>query len=140
MNANDPARLTTGGPGFATKTRRVGGQLHGQGLRENLVPVDIRHRHLGRRNHPQVIGRHVVHVFLHLRKLTRTDHRSRIHDKRRRHLGIAMIARVDIEHKIDQGTLQPGTGTGVQREARAGDLCPTVKVDKPQLRRDFPVR
>ena len=54
--------------------------------------------------------------------------------------GVAVLARVEVEHEGDQGALQPGARSEVDREAGAGDLGAALEVKDAECRPQVPVR
>jgi len=72
---------------------------------EYLLAVKIGDRHLGGRDQKEIVGR-PIHVIFQLRELPGTEERFAPHQKGGGHLGMAMLQRVDIQEKIDQGALQ----------------------------------
>ena len=50
-----------------------------------------------------------------------------------------MLARVQIEHEIDERAREPRTGAEQQREARAGDLRRALEVEDAECRPEVPV-
>jgi hypothetical protein len=62
------------------------------------------------------------HVGLELRQLRRADERSRIDDVGRVALGVAVLARVRVEHQLRKRAVQPREITAQHREAGARQL------------------
>jgi hypothetical protein len=50
-----------------------------------------------------------------------------------------MFLGVQIEHKIDQGPFEPGTGIHVESEARTGNFGGAGEIKNPKLFTDVPV-
>ena len=50
-----------------------------------------------------------------------------------------MLFGVDVQHEVDQGALEPGTGAGVDRPAGARDLGAALQVEHSQRLGDFPM-
>ena len=48
-------------------------------------------------------------------------------------LGVAVLARVEVEQEIDQRALQPRAGPGVEREGAAADLRGALEVEQSEL-------
>ena len=59
--------------------------------------------------------------------------------KRREDLPVAVLARVHVQHEIDEGALQPGPCAEVEREAGAGDLGGALEIQDAEARADVPV-
>ena len=59
-------------------------------------------------------------VVRELRQLRRAEHRLVAHQERRRHLRVAVLARVQVEHELPERPLQPGELALEHHEARAG--------------------
>ena len=65
-------------------------------------------------------------------KLARAGHRLARDHERRDHLGVAVLARVQIQHELDQRALQRRARSEIKREARAGDLAGALEVEDAQ--------
>ena len=51
-----------------------------------------------------------------------------------------MLARVQVEHEVDQRARQPGPSTEQDREPRAGHLRRPLEVENAERRTEIPVR
>src|SRR5207247_7859804 len=79
-------------------------------------------------------------IRLELRQVPRTDERRRVDKKWRLDLAVAVIARVEIEHEVDQRALEPCAGAAQHRETRAGHARRPLEVDDAKRRAQIPVR
>jgi hypothetical protein len=107
---------------------------------QDLVAVDVRDRHLCGGIQEQVVLADVVHVRFQLGQLPGAVQRGAPDDVRRRHLGVAVVAHVEVEHERDQRPLQPRAHAGEQQEARARDLRRPLEVQQAERRGQVPVR
>ena len=78
----------------------------------------------------------LVHVGLKLRKLRRADHAITPNYKRRTNLKIPMLARVQVEHELDQGTLQPRPGPGETDKSAATEFRCALQIKQLQSASD----
>ena len=81
--------------------------------------MKIRHRHLRSRRKKELIIFQTVHVGFELRQLRCSNHAITPDQKRRAHLFVTMLARVQIEHEVDQTSLQARPHTGKTNKAAA---------------------
>src|ERR1043166_1678035 len=96
--------------------------------------MKIRHRHFRRRRQEKLLFLEPVHVFLEFRQLTGADHRFASNQKRRAHFEIAVLARVEIEHELDERSLEAGTSAGKTNKTAAAQLRSALQIKKLQLR------
>ena len=61
------------------------------------------------------------------------------HSERRQHFGIAVLARMHVEHEVDEGALQFGAHVPIEREARAGNFGGAFQVEDAQVLAQVPV-
>ena len=109
---------------------------------QHFVAVKVGDRNFGGRNQPQIffaVG-HAEEVGSKFRQLSGAIHGLGIHQVRRQHLGVAVLAGVQIEHEIGQRPLQPRSQVPVHREARAGKLGGAFEIEHAQRFTQFPVR
>ena len=129
MHANHASRVLAVAPRFRPEARRMRRHLQRQLFRrQDLVAHQVGQRNLGRRNqvHPGVVGcataRHPEQVVLELGQLSRPGHRRRVHDVGHVAFGVAVLARMRVEHELRERTMQPRDGAAQRVEARAGKL------------------
>ncbi len=79
-------------------------------------------------------------VGFELRQLPGAVHGVGIDQERRQHLGVAMLAGVQVEHEVHQRALQPRAQVPIDGEARAGQLGGALQVEDAQLLAQLPVR
>ena len=86
--------------------------------------MEIRQRHFGGRHEIQVpVAGDLEEVLLELRQVPGAGERRRVHEKRRLHLRVAVLARVEVEHEVDERARRGARPAPMQhREPRAGDL------------------
>ena len=141
MHAQQAARILARRAGFAAEARRVGRVLQGQLLCiQNLVTVNVGHRHFRRRNEKEIVRVRAVHVFLKLGKLSRARHHLAAHHKRRPDFLVAVLLDVQVEHPASQRAQQARTVAFEQRELRSRDLRAPGKIQDVQRRANIPVR
>jgi hypothetical protein len=109
-------------------------------LGENLPVMDVGDGHLGRGNEVVVPCFELEQVFLELRQLPRAGHGGAVDHERRQHLRIAVLAGMQVQHKIDEGALQQGAVAQVQGKPRPGDFRGTLEIEDVQVLADVPVR
>ena len=64
--------------------------------------MQVRDGHLSRRNEEQIVRRRLVCFVLELGDLAGALHHLALHDERRLHLNVGVLAGVEIEHEGDQ--------------------------------------
>src|SRR5207237_1727440 len=106
----------------------------------NLVAVEIRHRNLGSRYEVEVVFRIAIEVVAELRKVSRSVEAFLAHHRRRINLGVAVLARVKVEHERDERALKARTVTLEDIKARAGDLYAALKIDDAERLAEVRVR
>src|SRR5438045_3883664 len=107
MHANDPARLAPRRARLAAEARRVSSEFFRQfRRRQNFFSMKICDRHFRRRREKHLLVFQPVHVLFKLRQLRRADHAFAPNQKRRTHFQIAVLARVEIEHELDERPLE----------------------------------
>jgi hypothetical protein len=80
---------------------------------EDLVPVEIGQRHLGRRDEEQVVLAGVIQLLGELGKLAGARHRGAVHQQWRRDLEIPVFPRVQVEHEVLEARARRApSGTG----------------------------
>src|SRR5437868_6480324 len=92
--------------------------------------MEICHRHFGSWCQKELIpagcvGLQAVHVLLKFRQLCGPNHAITPDQKRWTNLEIPMLARVQIEHELDQGALQSRSGASETDKSTATEFrCP----------------
>ena len=103
--------------------------------------MEVRQRHLCGRHQVQVpLPRDLEEIRLELRQVARARQRGGIHQERRLHLGVAVLARVQREHEVDQRPRHPGARAHQEREPRTGRLHRALEIDDAEGRPEVPVR
>jgi len=102
--------------------------------------VNIRHRHLGRRDQEVIRLVHPEEVLFEFRKLARPRHAGAVHHERRQHLRVAVLGGVQIQHEVDDRPFEQRTHPPVEREARPGDFRAAGEIEDAQVLADLPVR
>ena len=65
---------------------------------------------------------------------------ARVDQERRLDFAVAVLARVQIEHEVDERAREPRAGAAQHGEPRAGDLGGALEVDDAERRPEIPVR
>src|SRR5690349_19541433 len=91
------------------------------------------------RNQEVVFISQAEEIFFKLRKLTGSDHGWTIDHERGDDFSIAMLGCVQIEHIVDQCSLQPGSGPGHDGKSGSSDFCGPVEIQDAEVFSDFPM-
>ena len=102
--------------------------------------MEVGHRDLGRGDQVQVVTRDDVHLVFLVRDLARAARGCGVDDRRRPHLGEAVLRGVDVEEVRDQAPLEARAEALVDREAGARDLGAARVVDDVERLAQLPVR
>ena len=86
------------------------------------------------------LPRDLEQILLELGQIAGPAKRFGVHEKRRLDLDVAVLARMQIEHEVDQGACEAGAGPEEDREPRAGHLRGPLEVDDAERRTELPVR
>src|SRR5262245_31563621 len=129
------------GAGLAAEARGVGTVPNWQlVLAQNFFTVNVGDGGFRGRNEikrTQFAGviafSHTVILIAKFWELADSFEALRPHYKRRRYLGVAMLANVQIEEKLNQGALEACAPPGVQHETAARKLCGALKVHQAKL-------
>ena len=143
MLTNHPARVLAIRPGFGTKARRMRSELERQvAHRNDLVAHLVGERDLRGGDQVELLRAMVAilgaalgdgkHVVAELRQLSGTEQRRGVDDVRRIALGVAVVARVRVEHELRERAMQPRHPRAHHGEARARKLRPGREVDHTQ--------
>ena len=135
--ADQPAHVRAVRAGFAAEARRVGGVLQRQEPAvEDLAAIQIRHRHLGRRDQVEIpLARDLEQVRLELRQLTGAVQRRPTTPGTAAALRCSRAACVcSVQHEVDERALELRAGPHQHREPRARDLRRALEVDDAELR------
>ena len=107
MDTEQPPSILPRSARLPAETRGVGRVADRHFLdREQLVAVQIRHRHLSRRDQVQFVPFGVVCLIVELRQLTCGNHRVPVHQVGNTYLVIAMFGGVNIEEIVNESSLQ----------------------------------
>src|SRR5579859_5613806 len=139
VDAEQAAGILAGRAGLAPEAGRVGGVVDRERVRrQDLVAVDVGDRHLRGRDQVKLVALDGVHLVLLVGELPGASSRGGVDQERRPQLGVAVVPG-ELEHEADERALQPGAGTGVQDESRAGELGPALEVEQVEPLGDLPV-
>src|SRR5205823_4944558 len=109
VDALDATDVAAGAHLLAAKTHGLGGIEEGQGPRfEDFAAVKVGERRFSGRDEPEVLFRVVVKVLPKLGQVAGAEEVFFAHDKGWVDLGVAVLAGVDIEHEVDERTLEAG--------------------------------
>src|SRR6185369_18012972 len=78
-------------------------------------------------------------IFFEFRELARGGHAFAINHEGRQYLHVPVRTGVQVEHEIDQGSLQPCPCTTVKGKTCAGQLGAALEIKDSQLLTDLPV-
>ena len=79
-------------------------------------------------------------ILLELRQVARAGQRRGVHQERRLDFGVAVLARVEIEHEVDERAGEPRAGAHQHGEARAGHAGGALEIQDAERGAEFPVR
>src|SRR5689334_4785052 len=137
MLTDHAARVSSGSTRLRAKTRRPGGDAERQSLFfDYRLTHQIGERDLGSRDEPTAIGGMEL-ILGEFRQLSRTEHGFVTHDQRRIDLGIAMLARMQIDHEIAERALEPGKRAFEYHETGARYLRRCLEVHEPHALADL---
>src|SRR5437868_5746641 len=99
--------------------------------------MKICHRHFRRGRQEKLIPSgsirfKPVHICFKFRQLSRPDHAIAADQKWWTNLEIPMLACMQIEHELDQGTLQPRPGAGETDKSAATEFCRALQIEQFQ--------
>ena len=134
--------------GLAAKTRRVGAVGNRKlVLREEFLAMDVGDGRFGGRDEIQFAERGGVQPFLdgvilvgELGELADAFEALRPDHERRRDLGVAVLAGVQVEHELNQRPLQLGAPIRVEDEAAAREFGGAREIHQPQALAQLDVR
>ncbi len=109
------------------------------GCFQDLVAVQVGDGHLRCRDQVQPIRRGVVHLAFLVRQLAGGEGAFRVHHVRWNDLPVARFDRL-VQEESDQGALQLGPLSAIDRKARAGHLHTEVHVQDAVFLAKFPMR
>ena len=135
MLANHAARVLAVRPRLGAKARRVRRQAHRQ-LRsfDDGVAHEIRQRDLGRRNEAElVLAFEREQVRGELWQLAGTEQRRIVDEVGNVSFGVAMLARVQIQHQLRDCAMQACDRALQHDEASTRKFRCGVKIDEPEL-------
>src|SRR5882724_727677 len=96
--------------------------------------MKIGYWYLRRRREEELLILQPVHVLLELRQLRCADHAFAPDEKRRTYFEIAVVARVEIKHELDQRSFQSRPGPGETDKSAPAQFCGAFQIEKLQLR------
>ena len=107
---------------------------------QRLVAEQVGDRHFRRRNQPVVGILQLEKILRELRQLARSIKARRVDGKRRQHFRIAMLARMRVQHEVDQRALQLRAQPKIDGKPGAGDFGSPVEIENSQVGADIPMR
>ena len=121
--ANQAAHVRAVGAGLAPEARRVGRELQGERAAvQDLAAEHVRQRHLGSGHQIEVpVAVDLEQVGLELRQVAGAEERRSVHQEGRLHLAVSVLARVHVEHEVDQRPREARPGAQQEGEACAGN-------------------
>ncbi|MNR00315.1 hypothetical protein D3C85_1160840 [compost metagenome] len=126
MLANHAAGIAARGASLAAEARGVGNQLQRQLFRvENFTGHDVGQRHFGSRDQVQVgftLAADLEQIFLEFRQLASALQCRRLDQVRGVGFFVTVLADVQVDHELRQGTVQARNRTAQQGKAGAGQL------------------
>src|SRR6266481_1032769 len=95
--------------------------------------MQVCQRYFGRRYEEKFAVFHSVHVGFKLRQLSRADHTIASDEKRRADFAVAVLAGMQIEHEVDQCSLQFRTGAGKTNKSTSAQFCGALQIKNFQF-------
>ncbi len=151
MLADHAAGVLAVGAGFGAVAGGVGGEGDGAcGEVDDFVAEDVGDGDFGGGDQPVVAvlqlagdeGALVVgveEVFGELGELAGAVEGFRVHEAGGKDLDVAVLAGVEVEHEVGEGSLEAGSGAELEDEAGAGDLGGALEVEDAEGFADLPV-
>ncbi len=132
MLTDHPAGVLAGRPRLGAEAPAHRRHPHRQGvLIKDLAGDQICQRHLGGRNEPAAVGG-PKQVVAELRQLAGAENGVVAHQRRRTDLGVAELARVQVEHEGGQRPFQPGKRPLENDESGAGQLDRPLEIHQSE--------
>ena len=105
---------------------------------EDRIAREIRNRHFGGRNQEQFLlaRRRLEKVRLEFRQLPGADQCMSRHEIRRINFRVSVLARMQVEHVLDQRAMQTRDAGLEHHEARAGNPAGRLEIDQRQFLAD----
>ncbi len=107
---------------------------------QDFVAKKIGDRNFGRGREPEIGVLDLEQIVLELGKLPGAEQAGRVDQERRQHFGIAVLARVNVQHEVDQRAFQPGADAPIDGKPRAGDFGGALQIQNLQLGPEIPMR
>src|ERR1043166_6991769 len=128
MLAQHAAGIFAGGARLGAEAWGERGEAQRQRvLVENLLAHEISQRHLGRRDQPKSFAR-AEHILGRLRQIAGAVRHLLAHQYWRCDFGIAVLARVHVEHELAQSAFEPRQSILEYDETRARELRSSLEV------------
>jgi len=138
--ADQPPRVLPVGTGFRAETGRIRHQINRQFfLFQDFIPVNVRDRNFRRRNQVIVHAFNFKKIFLELGKLAGPGHTLGVDHEGRKHLRVAVVCRMQIQHEVGDRPLQLGARPAIKRESCPGDFRAAREVQNVQVLTQFKV-
>ena len=103
--------------------------------------MQVGQRHLRRRHEIQIpVAGNLEEIGFEFRQVAGAQQGGAVDEERRLDLAIPMLARVQIEHEVDQRPREPRAGAAQHRKPRAGDARGPLEVDDAERGAQIPVR
>src|SRR5262249_33333612 len=129
MHANDAPGFAACRACFASEARRVGNVLPGKiGSTQDFIAMEVRQLNFSRRRKKDLVLLQTVHVRFKLRELRSAEHAITPNQKRRTDFGVTMLARMQIDHEIDQRAFQSRASPGETNKTTAAQFRRPLQV------------
>jgi hypothetical protein len=103
--------------------------------------VHVRERDFRRGNEIEIpVAGDFEKILLELRQIAGALQRSAVGQERRLDFAVSVLARVNVEHEVDERARQPRAGSAQHRETRTRDLGTPLEVDDAERRPEVPMR
>ncbi len=109
------------------------------GYRQNLVPVNVSHRHFGGGDQEEIRIIQMKEIVFKLRELSRPRHGVPVYHKGWQNFNIIVVVSVQVEHEVYQCPFQACTGPPQQGKTGSGKLYGPLEIEHAELLANLPV-
>src|SRR5439155_25244325 len=136
------ANVFAAGPCLASKARPVGDVARRQLTAiDDLIAMKAGQRYLAGGDEIQIpVARDLEQIRLELGQMAGALQRGGVGHERRLDFTVRVLARVEIQHEVDQRAFQPGPGTAQDRKSRTGNSARALEIEDAERWTEVPMR